>query len=90
MSLLKTKSLLLGLAAMGMMFSDPKTRGYYDSLSADDIKDLDRIREENRLAKLKQQGVKEWQIDGFIVYARDEKNAKRKVENAKKLLNQKL
>jgi hypothetical protein len=36
---------------------------------------------------LKKKGVKQWNIDGIIVWARDEKNAKRKAENIKKQNN---
>ena len=80
--------MLLGLMAMGVMSSDPSLGGYYDSLSPDEIKDLERRREQNRIKQLKSQGVKEWTIDGFTVWARDEKNAMRKVNNAKKFINQ--
>jgi hypothetical protein len=88
MSLNKYKTLLLGLATLGVMFENPKTGGYFDSLSADEVKDLDKARERNRLNRLKEQGVQEWHIDGFIVWARNDKNAIRKVNNAKKFIQQ--
>jgi hypothetical protein len=85
---IKGKGMLLALMAMSCMFANPQSGGYYNDLTAEDVKDLERRREESRLRNLRKQGVQEWEIDGFIVYARDRKNAERKVANAKKLLNQ--
>jgi len=87
---MKGMGMLLGLMAMGTMFTDPSLGhgGNYEPLTDEELKDLEKRKEVMRIHQLRRKGVQEWHIDGFTVYARDEKNARRKVENAKKFMNQ--
>ncbi len=73
---------------MGCVFSDPSIGGHFGTLSSGDAEDLASKMKKYRLLQLKRRGIKEWQIDGFIVFARDRENAERKARNAREFLNQ--
>lgn len=72
---------LLGLAAMQAPNHGPdKTR-----ISKAEIERESKIAEEKFKANLSKKGVKEFYIDGHVVYARNYKNAQRKANNLKQM-----
>lgn len=71
---------LMAFAMMGIMLSDP-SMGHRFEITQEELEKLKQIAALKRKQRLLERGVKEWNINGIIVLARDDKNAKRKVEN---------
>ena len=74
-------------AAMGCMM--PFSEHYEEAqrqLTPEELAEIERVREAKALQRKKNQGLKEWDIDGIKVIALNKKNAVRKAGHIKELL----
>ena len=69
------------LAGMMMMLDNPGYNNHKEIVI--DSEELRRVRDEGIKKTMKIRGIKEFNIDGEIVYARNLKNAERKASNLK-------
>jgi len=70
---------LMLMYAMAGIFNSPHKSNSDFYLSEDERAELKKIKE-NKIIELKRKGLKEFNIDGHIVYAINEKNAIRKAK----------
>lgn len=75
-------------AAMGCMM--PSSERYEEAqkqLTSEELAEIERVRKAKALQRKKNQGLKEWSIDGVKVVALNKKNAVRKANRIKELIN---
>lgn len=76
---MKNKAYLMAMSLAVIMESLSSKDKFGDDLLPN--KDVDLARNRRYIDNMKKKGIKEFNIDGKIVYARDLKNAQRKAKN---------
>lgn len=82
----KAYALMMAYAMMGMLGPGPSNRAEDFELTPEEIENLNRVRTQKRKEIKLSKGLKEWNIDGITVIALNRKNAIRKADNIKKLM----
>ena len=84
----KMAQLMMMFAAMGAMIPDSFSgHNYREELTPEELAEIERVRLQKALERKKQQGLKEFNIDGIRIWALNEKNAVRKVGKLKQELS---
>lgn len=84
----KIAQLMMMFAAMGAMMPDSfGGRNYREELTPEELAQIERVREQKALERKKQQGLKEFNIDGIKIWALNEKNAIRKAGKLRQKLS---
>lgn len=78
------RTLMMG-ACVGLVMPDVYHHGFEEKLTPEEERELKKLKAEKAKERLKQRGVKEWDIEGYKVWAINKKNAIRKVEKLKKI-----
>jgi len=79
---------MMAFATMGAMMPDSFGRqNYKEELTPEELAQIERVRLQKALERKKQQGLKEFNIDGIRIWALNEKNAVRKVGKLKQELS---
>ena len=84
----KMAQLMMMFAAMGAMMPDLHGgHNYREELTPEELAEIESARKRKALERRKQQGLKEFNIDGIKIWALNEKNAVRKVGKLKQELS---